>query len=512
MFRRLFFLCLGVITVSNSASAAGKSGIESTYVEHSRGIAAARAGRYDEGLAALRPLLQRFPDDYPLRRDVILINTWKGDCTEALSLFRYLHSRRNLDSYLIGPIAECAVQRARDGDHDGALDALKALLPHAADNFALRRDIVLITIWKGDCRAALDEFDAIRDDTRLQPYVIVPVQDCLLRERRAAEAAALVDAGLSRYPQEPALLHARARAQVALQLAQGRDDVRPAVRAGVASSSSDQGIHEWSARIEASDQIQERVRLYARYLTSHVDMDELSTGEMRRAGIGVRWQPLPRWRLDQGVSFDIQRAGLSGSHTSVEYQPYETWSLALSYDSYAEDISVRARANDIDASHLQLSAQYYSQRYEWHWRGAAGRYDFTDGNRRTHFYTTLGYAYELLPMREQRIYAEAYQSRNTIEGAPYFNPKSDSSLGLVHRTDFVFDSRFLRHVDHLYVSAGWYEQADFRRRGRWGVRYEQDYDFDSAHALALGAGIFRNVYDGVYEDEWRVELNYLKRF
>jgi hypothetical protein len=511
LLRWLLCFCLSTFTLGRAAAAAATPDIESTYSEHARGVAMARAGRYDEALAILRPLHDRFPTDYPLSRDVILINTWKGDCAEALALFWPLRDRPQLDDYLIEPLAQCAVERARIGDRAVAIDALSALLPHSRDEFPLRRDLALISAWDNDCRAALDWFDPIRDDSRLPVYVIVPMHDCMLHERRLTEALALADAGLAYYPEDSTLRDARVRAQAALQLA-SQDETRPVLRAGVMAANSDRGVREWVAHIDTSVQVAEQTRLYARLLRSHINDAAFDVGQMRRVGAGVRWQPSARWQVDQRISLDRARSDANGSHTLIEYRPYETWHVAVAYDSFAEDISVRARASGIEANHLQTAADYHNGDYVWHWRGSAGRYDFSDGNERTHLYTTLGYAYELLPAREQRIYVEWYESRNTLAGAPYFNPRRDRSIGLVQRSDFVFDTRFKRHVDHLSLIAGWYEQEGFGRHGRWGIKYEQDYDFNSANALSIGAGYYRNVYDGATEHEWRFDLNFRRAF
>ena len=123
--RRVLGFSLGiVIAASSGLVSAATPGIESTYAEHTRGVEIARAGRYDDALAVLRPLLVRFPDDYPLLRDVVLINTWKGDCDAALNFFARIRARAVLDDYLIGPVANCAAVRARAGDYGVAIDTL----------------------------------------------------------------------------------------------------------------------------------------------------------------------------------------------------------------------------------------------------------------------------------------------------------------------------------------------------------------------------------------------------
>jgi len=114
--------------LADADAIAATPGIESTYAEHTRGVELARAGQYDDGLKTLLPLLERFPNDYPLVRDVVLINAWKGDCDAALDYFGRIRARPTFDDYLIGPVANCAVVLARAGDYSIATQTLSGLL------------------------------------------------------------------------------------------------------------------------------------------------------------------------------------------------------------------------------------------------------------------------------------------------------------------------------------------------------------------------------------------------
>lgn len=501
----------GVLALASAPLVASE--IESTYAAHTRAVELARAGRHDEGQAILHELLARFPDDYPLNRDYILISQWKGDCDEALARFERIRHRPRLDDYLVPAVADCAVQRARAGDHEAGLAVLTGLLPRVSDEYALRRDITLVTIWTGDCERALRWFDPIRDDPRHEPYLVVPVSDCLLERNRTIDALALTETALSRRPDDGALAHAHAKADIALRVDEGEVDDRPILEAALVTDEADRGPREWLLRLEASEAIARRARVYARYLASRSGGEPaFDAGDMNRAGVGVRWRPTARWQVTQEFSRDIGRTGLGASHTLLEYRPYDTWRIEAGHHTYAEDIALAARAAGIEADRTGASAEYNSLDYAWYWRASANRYDFSDTNRRTSLYTALGYAYEMLPEREQRIYGEAYTSRNTLANAAYFNPGEDRSLGLVHRTDFVFDSRFRRRVDRLYLTAASYWQEGFGAKAKWGIKYEQDYDLDGASALVAGVAYDSNVYDGEREGEWRLEAYYRRRF
>ncbi|HLF24675.1 MAG TPA: hypothetical protein VI565_12200 [Burkholderiales bacterium] len=513
MFQRFLRLSLGVaIAASGAVATAATPGIESTYAEHTRGVELARAGRYDAGLKILLPLLDRFPNDYPLARDVVLINAWKGDCDAALAYFRRIRTQADLDDYLIAPVANCAVELARVGDYGVATDTLAGLLTRAPDDYPLRRDLAVITHWKGDCPGALRWFENIRGDARNPPYLIAPMANCLRREQRPIESLALLEAGLARYPDDPALVHERNIAQVALQLDDGRYDGRPELRASFVSGDSDRDLREWLARVEGAINLSTPLRAYARYLASHTDASQFDAGEMNRIGTGLRWRPNVQLLIDLGISADIHQGDRDGIHARVEYQPYDPWKTSVGHDTYAEDTSVRARAAGIEASRSYADLEYAGLQEAWTGYGIVSRYDFSDSNRRHAFFTTLGYGYALLPEREHRVFIEWYRSRNSLANAVYFNPSRDQSLALVHRTAFIFDSRFQRHVDTLSLSAGSYYQEGFGAHGAYGVSYEQDYDFDDRRNLVIGVGYNRNYYDGARENEWRVSLLYRRRF
>jgi hypothetical protein len=417
------------------------TGIESTYPEHTRGVELARAGHYGEALAVLLPLLKRFPADYPLQRDVILV-----------------------------------------------------------------------TIWKGDCSDALERFERIRGRPDLEPYLVVPVSDCLLAANRPKEAHRLTRLALKRHPDDASLRQAFLKVDIALRVDARFDEESPALDAELYNDSSDQGLTEWVGRLEGSARVAEATRLYARYRFTRSTESLYRRGDLDRVGAGIRYRFDERFLLDQEFSGDLYESGQGGARTRLTYEPRDAWQLALAYTTFAEDIPLRARAAGIDATKWSGDATYERRDYRLSWRAALDTYEFSDHNRRTAFSTAAGYAYEMRAEREQRLFVEWYQSANSLDGAPYFNPRRDYSLGLTQRTDFVFDSGFRRHVDHLYLSANLYQQEGYGTHPRASARYEQDYDFDATHALTAGAGLARNVYDGRYETDWQFYLHYHQRF
>lgn len=416
-------------------------GIETTYTEHTRGVQLARAGHYEEGLGVLLPLLARFPEDYPLQRDVILI-----------------------------------------------------------------------TLWKGDCPGALKRFEGVRHRPDLEPYLAVPVNDCLLAANRPNEARRLMRLAHERHPDDENLRNAFLKTDLVLRVDRNLDEQSPVLDVELHNDTSDRGLTEWIGRVEGSVRIVEATRLYTRYHFTRSTEAQYQAGDLDRVGVGLRYRFDERLLLDQEFSADIYASGQGGASTRVVYEPRDAWRFTVAYTSFAETISLRARAAGIEASQTTAEAAYERRDYRWEGLASINYFDFTDSNQRTAIYTAAGYAYEMRARREQRLFLEWSQSRNTLDGVAYFNPSYDNSLGFMHRTDFVFDSRYWRHVNHLWLIVNAYRQEGFGTHGRWAVRYEQNYDFDEARALAVGAGVARNVYDGKYETEAHAYLNYHQRF
>lgn len=404
-----------------------------------------------------------------------------------------------------------AVKLARAGKHDEGLRILDGLIQDFPGNYPLHRDHILITIWKGDCEDALRHFGRVRSHEH-PPYLIVPVSDCLLDQNRPKEAATLVRDGLARHPGDTSLEHALRKSTLVVEAGRPIDENRPAVAFEFLTDESDQGLREWFSRLEGSVRVAERTRLYARYSIARSDDAALDAGDFDRAGIGVRYRFNEQLSIDQEFSTDVRDAGKTGAATILVYEPLDSWKFTGEYTTFAEDMPLTARALGVEGKHGGVAAEYNSKDYVWYGLVTLNRYDFSDTNRRQSIFGMAGHTFEVLPYREQTLYGEYYTSSNSLTDAPYFNPGSDRYTGIIHRTNFIFDSRYKRHVDSLFLSLGSYWQEDYGSHGKWGVRYEQDYDFTATSHLNLGVAYERNVYDGQREYETRFALRFIKSF
>jgi tetratricopeptide (TPR) repeat protein len=512
--RRGWIVAMAVLALTGRVAAAPPSyrDISDTYGEHTRAVELGRAGKYDQALAILGALLTHFPDDYPLQRDYTLIAAWEGDCPAALARFERIRADPRLESYLIAPLQDCGVRRAREGRYDEGLRIFEPFLRLYPDHYPLRRDAILITIWKNDCRRALRMYEDVRGRSELEPYFVVPVGDCLLEEGRVKEAVTLLAAAAERHPADTDIEHAREKALLAFRTADDLDDERRRLAVDLWSDDSDQGLREWDTRTEVSAHLAPRTRLYARYSTSDSDQAEFAAGDRERAGLGVRHRVNERWRIEQEFSLDVRESGKGGSSTILTHEPRDNLRLDIAYYSFAEDLPLRARAAGVEGHRWSAAAGYFTYDDRWFGNATLDRYDLNDGNRRGSEYVSAGHMWQRLPQREQRVFLEHYQSRNTRDDAPYFNPRRDRSSGIVHRTDFIFDSRFKSHVDRLELALGTYRQEGFGSHGRWAVTYEQEYELDDDNRIEWAIGYRNNVYDGARERQWSVRFQYERWF
>ncbi len=400
-----------------------------------------------------------------------------------------------------------AVEIAHNDDHDTALAILGKLLASHPDNYPVRRDYVIIASWKGDCDDALEKYQPIKDRPNKEDYLIGPVAECLASTRQNDEALALLRQGSKNYPDNKDIksIYKSLLNDIAL-------DRKPELNIRTGTGQSDAGNQDYFFEIKYSRQFAAAARWFARYFTTFADDPEFDTGDLNRVGAGIMYWFNPKWYLEQEFSYDVKDGSHGGSTTTLVFHPTSLWEVTGQYASYTEDVPLRAKAIGIDSDRLGLSAYYHSLDYRWEWFGAVATYDFSDGNNRDSYYTELGYAYEMKSEREQRVILEVSGSRNTLENTVYFNPIRDTTVAIKHRTSFVFDSKYDRHVDHLSVFLGQYDQQGYSAKATYGASYEQQYDFSRIHSLSWWLEVASRIFDGERETVGSFLINYNRKF
>jgi len=407
------------------------------------------------------------------------------------------------------PLHDKGVKTARDGNHREGLAILQSILDKNPDNYAVRRDFVIIATWAGDCDLALKNYQLIKDAPQQEAYLLVPVSDCLNAQNRRADAIVLLEKGVSQWPEDDELKDKLA------ELTQDRDiETAPAVSVTLSTDNSDQGNLEWLFETRYSQQILKDTRAYARFLAVRADDPEFATGDLNRIGVGAIHRLNYQWTFDVELSADVQQSGDEGITGTVLYQPYYLWQLGLQHATFAEDVPLRAKALGITADRSSAFVDFRTQDYRWTWSAGANQYNFSDNNDRKSFYTAGSFAYHLQPKLEHRLILDLYRSRNSLPAtdAVYYNPSRDSTINLTHKTSLVYDSRFERHVDHFFVFLGSYWQKDYDSNPIYGVGIQQEYNFTDFDYFTWGAGIDSRVYDGNREQQFNVYVSYEHKF
>ena len=170
---------------------------------------------------------------------------------------------------------------------------------------------------------------------------------------------------------------------------------------------------------------------------------------------------------------------------------------------------LRAHRDDIDSNLVGFNVGY--RRHELLSGFTGARYqDFSDGNRRIAFFADGRWRQFNGPQYKLDATASLYTSKNSLDGASYFNPERDLELmlGLDHQW------RMFRRYDHilthrLNTRAGTYDQANYGSGLIWDLNYEINWDVTDALALRLGWNRARRMYDGAaeYQTFWLAALD-----
>lgn len=394
---------------------------------------------------------------------------------------------------------ERAVQLARQDKIDEGLSILKKLLQQHPDNYPIRRDYIIISTWKGDCATALDNYKLIEKHPAQESYLITPVSECLHQQGKDEQALVLLKKHSQSNPQDKELKQALQDLRKTIEL-----NHAPDITLTVGNNNSDAGNREWFWDVRYSRLINPKLtqlRGYLHYYSSHALDAEFDTGDMNRFGIGILYHFTPQWLLDQELFTDLQSDD-SGSRTQLHYFANDQLKFSGEFSSNTSDIPLRAKAQNIDARRLRFDADYHSLDYRWELYGAAAKYRFSDSNNRTSLYGSIGYGYLMKQKLEERVIVEISKSKNTLANTIYYNPASDRGVNLIHRTSYVYDSRYDRHVDNFSIFVGKYAEQNYETENVYGVQFEQQYDFDSFTSLSWNVAYASHIYDGQREGEW----------
>jgi hypothetical protein len=401
------------------------------------------------------------------------------------------------------------VELGRAGHYHEAFAILLPLLAREPGDYSIRRDVVVLYAWRGDCKSALRYFKPIAHHSVPEDYLVSAVGECLLDERRPRAARRLLGPASRRYPGNQDITHLLERARNTLA-----SEGHPTMRLSLQSDSSDKGNIEWQARASVEQPLADRWQARVRYLAARAQDPVFATGDLNRIGVGLRHDLGATSRLGVEYSRDVVRTGEDGITWTLDATPSQNWHLGLSQESFAEDLPLRAKAVNVHARSVHGSADYHSD--DWRWEGglSAAYYEFTDGNRRSVWSISGDYATLLEARRERRILLELSHSTNTLPAASvvYFNPSSDLAMLAGYRITWLDKTKHKRHAHHLTLRAGSYGQEGYGSAAIWGIHYREELDFADRSGLGFDLGYDSRVYDGTREAGVTGSIEYFRRF
>lgn len=395
-----------------------------------------------------------------------------------------------------------AQDRLREAD--ARLSVLHERIPA---NIEVRNALAHVHLWRGWTRQAYGEFsviDALQPDYAPSRPGKLAAMNTLARKAEAREKVRL------QLAKRPGDRHLR-DLQRSLTVEQLK-----VLRTELAGRREDDETLDLSVRQNFSTPLSLKSRLYTYLLwrrTWRNSGRDDDPAYFRRAGIGLTHLFSAAWQVDASLSANYNDGEDMGAASRLTFTPSDVWSFALFGDSYSTDVPRRARLADIEAAYLGAEAVWRQSE----WREARlgfTRSHFSDDNERTEAYA--GYQQNLWVHHDwrMRLFLDLYSGWNSKgDRTDYFNPEQTWSVSVTHMTEQTVWKHAQRTFLHrLYASLGSQQQKGFSSAWVGSLRYEQEHAFSDRHALLVGIGMGRNVYDGEAVQDINADLVYEWRF
>lgn len=227
---------------------------------------------------------------------------------------------------------------------------------------------------------------------------------------------------------------------------------------------------------------------------------------------GAQWRSRGLTAEVEASSHHYGHGAKMGARVQADYDLNDYWQIGGQAAYRSREAPVRALANDITSNKLDAYVRWRaSERREW--RLTLSPSKFSDGNRRLEVAAIGRERLHTLPHLKLDAHLDLSASHNTLQDAPYFNPRADltvlPSLALTHtlyrRYETVLEQRFM-------LGAGLYAQRGFSSGAivavGYGLRARLNETLEAGISLA---GVSRP-YDGVREREARVMFDLQLRF
>lgn len=201
-----------------------------------------------------------------------------------------------------------------------------------------------------------------------------------------------------------------------------------------------------------------------------------------------------------------------GAGLTVDVDINDHWQVGGGLAYRSREAPLQALQNNIHTNRLDTYVRWRADEQR-EWRLGLSPSRFSDGNQRQ----------ELSLQGRERLYTQprywldglvdVSASRNSREGAPYFNPEADTSVLPALRLTHILHRRYETVWEHhLTVGAGRYAQRGFG--GGAVLMWEYGHRFRTNDVFEVGASIgsLTRPYDGQRERDLRIAFDLTYRF
>jgi biofilm PGA synthesis protein PgaA len=367
---------------------------------------------------------------------------------------------------------------------------LEKLMQEAPNNADLRQAHADIARWRGHPRAAGMAYETVLRSINPEHLgARIGHAYALMDQRRYREAEREIAALARSHPEHKGVQK--------LARAWGLHNMNE-VDAGFSianNSSSPNGKREHELALTlTSKPIAYDWRLFARGALQKAALD-VRNDSLKHYGVGAQFA-----RGNVNVRGEVGRNDWAENSTAAalsgEYTFNDRWSAGGSYEKSSLQVPLRARAAGVDGDAYGAWTRYRANELT-SVRAGVTQVEFDDGNDRTAIDISGTQRLVTRPYYHLNLNAGIYASRNTLDGAPYFNPRNDKALSVElenrWRTYRRFDKSFYQV---LGIGAGVYDQADFSAEPTAGIRYQHEWRFNDRFGLDYGISWNRRIYDG----------------
>lgn len=365
---------------------------------------------------------------------------------------------------------------------------LAATAPMNSSLRALRGDIWRLRGWTDQ---ALEEYETALTNAPDALDLRLGRAEALLDARRWREARAAIATLAAEFPDNAAVRRLMRRL-ARHDMRELEATARGGLERGARDPEFDLGLRLYSAPIA------EDWRLFA---GTALRTGDTPSGRLTswRALAGVEWRGQDAV-VTAGATLDREGVDRGGAFLTLALRLSDQWRIEAAAEATAADTPLAALAAGIHADAAGIGITWRQSDL----REAAASVRimrFSDDNTRLIGFARFQERVLNLPDWKLDLQPYAYATRNSRDGAPYFNPDSDLELGLTAALTWIAWKRYDPEFRiRLAATGGGYWQEGFGWSPVIALRWENQHALSDTLSFSYGAGWVRRDYDGRSEE------------